>query len=66
MKSLNTIKALHTALLSGVLVFAFAGCDRHEGPAEQAGKSIDKAADQVGEKVEKAGEDIQDAAKGKK
>ena len=53
-----------TLLVAGVLMF---GCDRKEsGPAEQAGKEIDKAAVAAGKQVEKAGESIQNAAKGEK
>ena len=33
------------------------------GPAERAGKQVDKAVEKVGEQVEKAGQQIQDAAK---
>jgi hypothetical protein len=40
-----------------------AGCEKSEGPAEQAGKEVDKVAEQVGEQMKKAGDSIQDAAK---
>jgi hypothetical protein len=39
-------------------------CQPKEGPAEQAGKSVDQAVDKAGQKIEKAGEKIQDTAKG--
>ena len=42
------------------------GCEKPEGPAEQAGKEIDKATETAGQKIEQAGEAIQDTAKGKK
>ena len=42
------------------------GCQKPAGPAEQAGKEIDKATETAGNKIEQAGEAIQDAAKGKK
>ena len=56
------------------LLMALSGCQKQEGPAEKAGKEIDKSVEQAGEKidkagqklgeeVEKAGEKIQDAAK---
>ena len=38
----------------------------HEGPAEHAGKEVDKAVDKAGQQIEKAGDRIQDAAKGDK
>lgn len=54
------------ALVMSALLAALAGCQKQEGPAERAGKDVDKAAEQVGEQVEKAGESIKDAATGDK
>ena len=62
------------ALVLGALVAGLSGCKKKEGPAERAGKEIDKAVDKTGqqinkavektgEKIEQAGEKIQDAAK---
>lgn len=51
------------ALTMGVLVAAMSGCQKEEGPAERAGKAMDKAVDSAGQEIEKAGEKIQDAAK---
>jgi predicted small secreted protein len=51
--------------LAGAMVLAGAalsGCER-EGPAERAGKDIDRATKDTGRAIERAGEDIQDAAK---
>lgn len=39
-------------------------CQPKEGPAEQAGKSVDDAVNKAGQQIEKAGEKVQDAAKG--
>jgi hypothetical protein len=50
----------------GVLLAGLSGCQKQEGPAEHAGKEIDKVIGKVGQNVEKAGENIQDAAKGTK
>ena len=50
-------------LAAGVLVAALAGCQKEEGPAERAGKAMDKAVENAGQQIEKAGEKIQDAAK---
>jgi predicted small lipoprotein YifL len=47
------------------LLALLAGCER-EGPAEHAGKEVDKAVDKAGQQIEKAGDRIQDAAKGDK
>ena len=54
------------ALLMSALLVALSGCQKQEGPAEKAGKSVDQAAQKVGQQVEKAGNSIQDAAKGEK
>jgi hypothetical protein len=57
-----------------MLVAGMSGCKKKEGPAERAGREIDKAAektgqgignavDKAGEKMEQAGEKIKDAVK---
>jgi hypothetical protein len=61
MKLTNTV---NTALIMGALLVALSGCQAKEGPAEQAGKSVDEATEQAGERIEEAGEKIQDAAQG--
>lgn len=53
------------ALVVGALLAALSGCQK-EGPAEKAGKEVDKAVDNVGQQIEKAGDSIKDAAKGDK
>ncbi|NMG29680.1 hypothetical protein [Aromatoleum evansii] len=62
----KTAKTISAALVMSALLAALPGCQKQEGPAEKAGKEVDKAAATVGEKIEKAGENIQDAAKGDK
>ncbi|MBK7677193.1 hypothetical protein [Accumulibacter sp.] len=62
----NHGKTSGTALVIGALLVALAGCQKQEGPAEKAGKEVDKAAQTVGKQIEKAGESVQDAAKGEK
>lgn len=47
-----------------LLLAALSACDRHEGPAERAGKDIDKALDNAGQHIERAGEKLQDEARG--
>jgi predicted small secreted protein len=63
MKLRETVSA---ALVMSALLVALSGCQKQEGPAEQAGKKVDKAVEKAGQQVEKAGESIQDAAKGDK
>ena len=51
------------ALALGMLVAGLSGCQKKEGPAERAGKEIDKAAEKAGEKIDKAGDKIKDTIK---
>lgn len=57
---------LSAALAMSALLIALTGCQKQEGPAEQAGKKIDNAVEKTGQQIEKAGENVQDAAKGNK
>jgi hypothetical protein len=59
-------KTLGMSLALSALLIALAGCQKQEGPVEQAGKEVDKAMESVGQQVEKAGDAIQDAAQGDK
>jgi hypothetical protein len=56
-------KSVISALAMSLLLVGMYGC--HEGPAERAGKKIDKTVDQGGQQMEKAGKKIQDDIKGK-
>ena len=38
----------------------FSGCKK-EGPAERAGKEIDRSADKAGHQIERAGDKVKDA-----
>lgn len=57
-------KYLVSATAATALVAILAGCPQKEGPAEHAGRQVDKAMDKAGQQIEKAGEKVQDAAKG--
>jgi hypothetical protein len=59
-------KTVGTVLVMSTMLAALSGCQKQEGPAEHAGKGVDKAAEKVGQQIEKAGDSIQDAAKGDK
>jgi hypothetical protein len=59
-------KTFSTALIMTALLAALFGCQKQEGPAEKAGRQVDKAVEKVGQQIEKAGDAIQDAAKGDK
>lgn len=53
-----------TALVIALLAVAGCNPDAPEGPAERAGKKVDKAIEKVGEALEDAGKAIKDSADG--
>lgn len=55
-----------SATVISALILGLVGCAPKEGPAEQAGKSVDKAMDKAGQQIEQAGKSVQDTAKGDK
>jgi len=57
--SMHFVAALTLAILLAGLV----GCEKKQGPMEQAGEKIDKAAEKAGDSIKKAGEKIKDTAK---
>ena len=54
-----------SALIVSALLATLVGCE-NKGPAQNAGKAVDNAADKAGQQIEKAGNNIQDAARGNK
>jgi predicted small secreted protein len=58
-------RIIGTILAVSMLLAGIAGCQKQEGPLEQAGKEADRAVEKVGQQIEKAGEKIQDASKDK-
>jgi hypothetical protein len=62
--TMQSAKTIGWALLLSALLVALTGCTKPEGPAEKAGKNLDRAAASVGDQVDKAGEVIKDAANG--
>lgn len=56
------IRSLQVLVAAAALAAAFtlAACE-HEGPAERAGKKIDKAAEDAGDAVKDAGDKVKDA-----
>ena len=57
-------RSLGAVLIMSALLAALSGCQKQEGPAEKAGKEVDKAVEKTGQQLEKAGDAIKDAAKG--
>lgn len=60
----NTRRTLAAGLVTATLLLVLSGCQKEEGPLEQAGKKMDQAADKVGQELEKAGNKLQDASQG--
>ena len=56
-------KSLMAAVVMSALIVGLSCCQKKEGPAERAGKQIDKAVEKTGQQIEKAGEKIEDATK---
>ena len=59
-----TSRFIRAALVLALSIAVVAGCQKQEGPAEQAGKVVDQTVEKVGQQMEKAGPTVQDAAKG--
>ncbi len=59
-------KTLGATVMLAALLVALSGCQKKEGPVEQAGKKVDEATQKVGQEIEKAGDKIQDATQGDK
>ncbi len=57
-------KSVMTVTAASAFAMVLAACPQKEGPAEHAGKEVDKAMDKAGQQIEKAGEKVQDVAKG--
>ena len=59
------MRTLLILIAVAALVPLVSSCER-EGPAEKAGRQVDRAADKAARSVEKAGENMRDAVNGKK
>jgi predicted small secreted protein len=59
-------KTIDAFVIVAALLIGLSGCQKKEGPVEQAGKKVDQATEKVGQEIEKAGSKIQDAAQGEK
>jgi len=56
---MKVARRIVAVMVLGALFTGVVGCHK-EGPAERAGKEIDKSADQAGHQLEKAGDKIKD------
>lgn len=53
-------KRAMSAVLVGWMTLATIGCDRQEGPLEEAGESADEAIENAGDELEDAGDELED------
>ena len=60
---MNIRNGVTAGLALTVLVLGLSACQKKEGPAERAGKKMDKTVESAGQQLEKGGQKIQDAAK---
>jgi hypothetical protein len=56
-------KSFMAALVMSALISGLSCCQKKEGPAERAGKQIDKTVEKAGQQIEKTAEKIEDAVK---
>ena len=59
---INSNKKVVGAAIVGLLLVALGGCHK-EGPAEKAGKQVDKAVSSAGSQIEAAGDKIRSSVK---
>jgi hypothetical protein len=62
-RTMKLSKFASSFIAAAAVVVTLTGCQEKEGPAEKAGKEIDKAAASMGQAIENAGEKIQNSAK---
>ena len=58
------MRRLSMIVIAMLLGVTFSGC-KQEGPAEKAGKEIDKAAKEMGQALDRAGDAVKEATKSK-
>jgi hypothetical protein len=65
LKEIKMVKLGKRVMVAFVMSALIAGlfCCQKEGPAERAGKQVDKAVEKAGQQIEKAGKKIEEAAK---
>ncbi len=60
---MKLVQTISTALAMSALLVALPGCEKQEGPMEQAGEKVDQGVEKAGKQIEKAGDSTQDATK---
>ena len=62
---MGMLKKIHFLLVIALLGLTLSACQKEKGPAEKAGKEIDKAAKDLGQSMEKAADSVKEATKAK-
>lgn len=52
--------ALRIAMLAALLMFGLGGCDRNEGPVEEAAEEVDESLEETGDTIDEAVEETAD------
>jgi len=58
-----TVRKIGCFLIVTLFIFSLAACQKEEGPAEKAGKEIDKGIKSAGDAMEKTADSVKDAFK---
>ena len=59
---MSILRKVFWVFCSGIIIVSFTACKK-EGPAERAGKKIDKTIEKAGDKIEEAGEKAKESTK---
>ena len=59
---MSILRKIFWVFCSGIIIVSFTACKK-EGPAERAGKKIDKTIEKAGDKIEEAGEKAKESTK---
>lgn len=55
------MKPIYTLLAAMMFSLPMVACDMDEGPAEEAGETIDEAAEETGEALDEAGDEAEES-----
>ena len=55
---MGTTKSLLICVLTAFAVTVAPGCQKQDGPAEKAGKQLDKAVEKAGDKIDEAADKL--------
>ena len=62
----HTGNAIAIGILAGFLAFGLGGCERDEGPVEEAAEEVDESLDNAGDEIEDAAENVDETVESAK